>query len=154
MNTGGTTRHPCDGAPAPGGFRFVAKDVRRSESGKARYAYRRQSAFEIRQIIISRLAGRYGSFAIAGTTTLLGRGFLNLELGEAGHGLFPKGGGIAGNRRLARLLDAGQPPIERVNQFPELAHELGLTYRHELAPLRELSRRDMFHTSPHAAHRQ
>jgi len=40
------------------GFRFVAKDARRSESGKARYAYRRQSALTIRHMIISRAAPR------------------------------------------------------------------------------------------------
>ena len=76
------------------------------------------------------------------------------KLREASDGFLAKRGGVAGDGRFPRLLDAGDAPIEGRDQLLQITRELGSAHRHRPAPSRTACRREAFQTSPQLMQRQ
>jgi hypothetical protein len=76
------------------------------------------------------------------------------DLSQAGDGMRPQHGRVAGDAGLARLLDPRHPPVERRDQLLEIAGDVLDTYRHAVSRLGPASRLEAFQISPHALHRQ
>jgi hypothetical protein len=77
------------------------------------------------------------------------------ELVKTADGRRPELGRVASDRGLPGALDARHATIQRRNQLPQLLHELGIDYVHDLTPGRVmLRRREAFQTSPQLRHRQ
>jgi hypothetical protein len=69
-------------------------------------------------------------------------------------GRCPEHGRVASDGGLSCALDARHAPIQRLYQLPQLLHQLGITYVHDLTPVRGLRRREAFQTSPQLQQRQ
>jgi hypothetical protein len=76
------------------------------------------------------------------------------ELREAVNGFRPQRRCVARDCGLARLFHAGHPPIQRRDQFLELAREVTAAQRHAWTRRAPASRRDAFQISPQPPHRQ
>lgn len=76
------------------------------------------------------------------------------ELGQSVDGFRPECRGITRDCSLTRLFDARHAPVQRRNEFLELAGEVRHAHRHPWPRLNRASRREAFQTSPQPPHRQ